>query len=252
MACKLKIFSQYIDEVLQPGKFQDVCINGLQVTGKSEVRSIATSVTASLKSIRQAVHLGVDALIVHHGIFLKGKDVVVQAALKEKLLLLLAHDISLFAYHIPLDAHQELGNNWAAAKLLGWTDLEPFGMHHGEMVGVKGNCPPLAREELKKVLEKFYGSDARTVFAGPKKIKSCALLSGGAHKWIDEAVKAEVDCFITGTSDEPIWHIAAEEKINFMALGHAATEKIGVQLLGEHLSEQFQIHHTFIDDNNPF
>ncbi|MBS0655572.1 MAG: Nif3-like dinuclear metal center hexameric protein, partial [Verrucomicrobia bacterium] len=164
----------------------------------------------------------------------------------------LEHDISLFTYHIPLDAHQELGNNWPSAKLLGWTDLEPFGQHHGEMIGVKGRCPSMSREEFRCGLEAFYGRDAQVVFAGPRTIKTCALISGGAHKWIDEAIKDEIDCFVTGTSDEPIWHIAHEEKINFMALGHAATEKIGVQLLGSHLAEYFNLSHHFIDDNNPF
>lgn len=252
MPCQLKTFSQYLAEVLQPERFQDVCINGLQVEGRQSVRSIATSVTASLQSIKRAVRLGVDTLIVHHGLFLKNKEVTITNALKEKLSLLLEHKINLIAYHLPLDAHQELGNNWGAAKFLGWSDLEPFAAHFGVMIGVKGSVEPLPREKFKKKIEEFYGHPAIAALGGPKIIKRCALVSGGAHKLIDDAVKADVDCFITGSFDEPVWHTAFEEKINFMALGHAATERIGVQLLGMHLADHFSLAHTFINDNNPF
>jgi dinuclear metal center YbgI/SA1388 family protein len=252
MPCQLKTFSQYIDELLQTGLFQDVCLNGLQVEGKNTLRHLATSVTASLKTVKKAVRIGADALIVHHGLFLKNKEVQVATTLREKLRLLLENNISLFGYHLPLDAHIELGNNWPAAKFLGWQDLAPFGSYQGRMLGVQGVVVPQERRKFQKEVEKFYGHQAHIAFGGPKIIKSCALISGGAHKWIDEAVKARVDCFITGSFDEPVWNTAFEEKINFMALGHAATEKIGVQLLGRHLADEFQLVHTFIDDENPF
>jgi dinuclear metal center YbgI/SA1388 family protein len=252
MPCQLKTFSHYVDELLQIWQFQDVCVNGLQVEGKNTLKHIVTSVTASLKTVKKAVRMKADALLVHHGLFLKNKDVQVASVLREKLKLLIENNISLFAYHLPLDAHLELGNNWAAAKWLGWTDLAPFGIYQGRAVGVQGTIAPIERKKFKSQVERFYGHQAHVAFGGPKVIKSCALISGGAHKWIDEAVKARVDCFITGSFDEPVWNTAFEEKINFMALGHAATEKIGVQLLGNHLADEFQLVHTFIDDENPF
>lgn len=252
MACQLKIFSHYIDTILKPSLYQDVSINGIQVEGKNNIKHIATTVTASVASIKKAIKMKADLLIVHHGLFLKGKDVQISRSLKEMLKLLLAHDISLLAYHLPLDAHEELGNNWPAAKALHWFDLEPFGLYQGMPIGVKGRVKPIERAKLQKELETFYDHPAQVVFAGPKVINSVALVSGGAHKLLADAAREEIDCLITGTTDEPVWHIAHEEKVNFMALGHAATEKIGVQLLGEHLAEEFSLTHRFIDEDNPF
>jgi dinuclear metal center YbgI/SA1388 family protein len=252
MACQLKTFSNYIDTILKPSLYQDVCINGIQVEGKNSIKHIATSVTASVASIKKAVKMKADLLIVHHGIFLKGKDVQVSRGLKEMLTLLLTHNISLLAYHLPLDAHEELGNNWPAAKALGWFDLESFGIFQGMPIGVKGRVNPIDRTKLQKQLEAFYDHPAQVVFSGPKVINSVAFVSGSAHKLLADAAREEVDCLITGTTDEPVWHVAHEEKINFMALGHAATEKLGVQLLGQHLAEEFSLTHSFIDENNPF
>ncbi len=252
MATQLKTFSQYIDSILQPGLFQDVAINGIQVGGKSRIRHLAVAVTCSLEVVKKAKSIKADSLLVHHGLFLKGKDMCIQGSIKEMLSILLASDISLLAYHLPLDAHHELGNNWPAAKMLGWQDLEPFGSFMNLKIGVKGTIKPTSREAFKKQLEKFYGHEAISVFGGPKVIRSCALISGGAHKAIQEAVNEEVDCFITGTTDEPVWHTAKQDKINFFALGHAATETVGVQLLGRHLAEQFGLKVTYIHENNPF
>jgi dinuclear metal center YbgI/SA1388 family protein len=252
MPCLLTTLVRYVDDLLVPSNFQDGCVNGIQVEGKKTIKHIATAVTASEAVIRRAASVEADCLLVHHGLFLKGKDVVVTGSMKPKLAFLLAFDMTLLGYHLPLDAHHELGNNWAAAKLLGLNELEPFGKFQGAMVGVKGVMPAISRELFKKRLEKFYGRKAECAFGGKKLIKSCAIISGGAHKWIHEAIQDELDCFVTGTSDEPIWHAAFEEKINFYALGHAATERIGVKLLGDHLAEEFNLIHTNITDNNPF
>jgi dinuclear metal center YbgI/SA1388 family protein len=252
MPTQLKTFLHYTDTILQPSLFGDVCINGLQVEGNKKIQHLAVAVSASLYTIKRAKSLKADALLVHHGLFLKGRDVVLGGSLKEMLAILLEGDISLFAYHLPLDAHQELGNNWPAAKMLGMSDLEPFGTYQNTKIGVKGTLPPTPREQFKKLLEKFYGHPAQTVFGGKKIIRSCALISGGAHKSISEAVQDEVDCLVTGTTDEPIWHIAHQDKINFFALGHAATENLGVRLLGEHLAERFGLKVSYIHENNPF
>lgn len=252
MHCLLKSFSHYIDQLLSVSSFADGCINGIQVEGKSSIAHVATSVSATLKSIQKAKRIGADVLIVHHGLFLKGKDLVIQDSMREKLKILLEENITLLTYHLPLDAHMELGNNWPAAKLLDFFDLEPFGLFGGKYIGVKGRCAPTTAALLKKKLEHFYGRKADVALFGPKNIETFALVSGSGHKLLMDAVHDEVDCLITGTSDEPVWFQAREEKIHFYALGHSATEKLGVQLLGEHLAEEFELKHTFIDDDNQF
>jgi dinuclear metal center YbgI/SA1388 family protein len=252
MSCERKIFEKYLAELLDIASFEDASCNGLQVQGKDHIHHIATAVTASRNVIRQASELGMDALLVHHGLFFKGKEALLVGSLREKVGLLLQAGINLFAYHLPLDAHKTLGNNWAVAQALNWQELEPFGLHHGVYFGVKGRLDARSITELQAQVEDFYGQPARTALGGPKQIKSCALLSGGAHKWINEAIVAQVDCFITGTADEPTWHMAFEENINVLACGHAATEKIGVKLLGQHLASHFLLTHYFIDEPNPF
>lgn len=244
--------SHYLDNLLQSNSFPDYGPNGLQVEGKVEVKRIATAVTASLATIQAAVEIKADLLLVHHGLFWQGDSPVVQGPYREKLKSLLTHHLSLFGYHLPLDAHQEFGNNWKAARDLGWTDLEPFGIYKGIPIGVKGQFPAISREEFQKKLETYYQHPASVALGGKTKIKSGALISGGAHKSISEAISAGVDCFITGSADEPVWHQAFEGQINFFALGHSATERIGPQAIGEHLKQIYTIEHQFIDISNPF
>lgn len=243
---------KYLDDLLFSNDFQDVSLNGLQVFGKEHITSCAFAVTASLNVIEKAKELGVDALLVHHGILLKGKDMRVVGTMQKKMKTLLTHGISLFGYHLPLDACQNYGNNWPCAKMLGFEDLVPFGKYQNGFLGVAGSFKPCHVSELEQKLKKHYGTEPKVVFGGKETVSSCAILSGRGHNWIDEAVERGVDCFVTGTSDEPIWHIAHEEKINFFSFGHAATEKIGVRLLQEHLQQSFSIKTHFIDEDNPF
>ena len=244
---------KYVHRFLQVERFlQDSCLNGLQVEGKGTVRTIATAVTASLFVIQRAVELGADALFVHHGLFLRGKEVLVTGIMKEKIATLVKNDLSLFAYHLPLDAHRFVGNNWAIARKLGMKNLQPFGAHQGEFIGVRGVLPQQARMVLSHKLEKLYNAPPQVALGGKEKIRTCGIISGNAHKWIHEAIDAKLDCFVTGTHDEPIWHIAHEEGINFLSFGHAATEKIGMQLLGKHLERKFGVKALFIEEPNPF
>jgi dinuclear metal center YbgI/SA1388 family protein len=254
MGCNLKNFSSYLNELLQAGEFEDVAVNGIQVEGKAKISRMAVAVSASLDVIKQACSKKVDLLLVHHGLFFKekGKELPIAGTLKEKLKLLLTHNISLVAYHLPLDAHVQFGNNWGAARALGFKNLAPFGIYQGKAIGVKGAFKACPRAEFQKKLEKFYGQKAHTALGGKEIISSCALVSGGAHKLVYEAALAGVDAYVTGSFDEPIWHAAFEEKINFFALGHAATEKIGVKLLGAHLEDHFDLDVIFIDEPNPF
>ena len=252
MTCRRKVFCEYIAALLEVGAFEDSCLNGLQVQGNDEIKKIATAVSPTLHVIRQAKEYKADALITHHGLFLKGETVPITGTLREKLHLLLASGISLLAYHLPLDAHRTLGNNWAVARSLGWQDLQPFGAYKGVYFGVRGTMPPCTIAELAGTLERFYGQPPRVALGGPKSVTTCAILSGGAHKWIDEAADVPVDCFVTGTADEPTWPIAFERGIHLLAYGHAATEKIGVKLLGEQLATHFHLEQHFIDEPNPF
>ncbi len=248
----LQELSLYLNGLLQVDEFTDYCTNGLQVEGSPKITKIATAVSATLESIEKAIDAKCEALIVHHGMFWKNDSYEITGVKKKKLELLLKHDISLLAYHLPLDAHKEIGNNWKAASDMGWIDLEPFGTFNGTLIGVKGKIKGQAREKFQEKLEKYYGQKAHAALFGKEEIKKAALISGGAYKSIHEAILDGVDCFITGNFDEPVWNIACEEKMNFFALGHTATERIGPKALGEHLSQKFGIKTQFLDTANPF
>jgi len=242
----------YLENLLQASTFSDYCINGLQVEGNPKIQKIATGVSASLETIESAVKAKVQVLIVHHGLFWNRDSYVIQGVKREKLRLLIENNISLLAYHLPLDAHRDYGNNWTAARELGWKDLEPFGFYNGVPIGVKGSLKNVPREKFTKTLEKYYQHSAHSALGGKEVVHTAALISGGAHKSLIDAAAAGVDCFVTGSFDEPVWHQAFEEKINFFALGHSNTEKVGPRALGEHLEEYFGIPCQFLDIPNPF
>ena len=242
----------YLDELLPGGGAADVCPNGLQVEGKGCIKKAATAVSASLATIESAIEQRADALIVHHGLFWNRDSYIIQGTKRRKLQLLLENEISLFAYHLPLDMHRKIGNNWKAAMDLNWTDLEPFAEFGGVFVGVKGKIAACAREELKERLEAYYGHLAACAWGGPEWIETVALVSGGAYKTLSEAAKEKIDAFITGNFDEPVWHQAMEEGINFYALGHSATERIGPIALAAHLLQSLNLPCPFIDIENPF
>jgi dinuclear metal center YbgI/SA1388 family protein len=249
---KLLELNQYTDEFLQSKLVADNCPNGLQIEGQQEIRCLASAVTASLKTIEAAVTLGAQALVVHHGLFWNGDSYVISGSKYEKIRLLIKNGISLLSYHLPLDMNQQVGNNWKAAQDMGWKDLQPFGSYKGMFIGVQGRIPATPRDELQKQLEKYYQHSAFCALGGKENVQSVALISGGAYRSISEAGSAGIDCFITGNFDEPAWHLAHEEKVNFYALGHSATERIGPKALGEHLSQKFNLEHRFIDIPNPF
>lgn len=239
--------TSYLDQYLQVDAFKDYCPNGMQVEGKQEIHKLGFAVSATLDTLEEALANNCDALVVHHGLFWKGDSYVIERSLKRKLKLLLNHDLTLFAYHLPLDAHQTVGNNFAAAKELGWKDLKPF-----QVYGVQGTFDAMPIEGFVKSLESFYGHSAHVALGGKEHVSSAALVSGGGYKFLKEAACSQVDCFITGNFDEPAWGLAFEEKIHFVALGHSATEKIGVQKLQKHLSEKFTLETQFLDLFNPF
>jgi dinuclear metal center YbgI/SA1388 family protein len=243
----------YLHDYLNCGSFHDKCHNGLQVEGRREVRSVATAVTASLDSIEAAVAAGADALIVHHGLFWEGWPGRITGTLHQKVELLIKHRISLLAYHLPLDAHRELGNNWVAAGALGLVELAPFGDYNGMAIGVRGRLPePLLQTAWVSRVEAYYGQKGRAALFGPERITSTAIISGGAHRYQEEAIEAGLDGFITGTGDAPNWLLSKEHQRLFLAMGHEATERIGVRALAVHLQTQCGLETRFLPDSNTF
>jgi dinuclear metal center YbgI/SA1388 family protein len=243
---------KHLNAYLNVTIIKDVCPNGLQVEGKKEIKKIATAVSANLASIQKAVDEQVDGLIVHHGLFWNNDPYPIVGTKKKKLELLLREGISLFAYHLPLDAHREVGNNWQAARELGWEELESFGEYYGTLIGVKGTFAPQPIETFVAELEAYYEHTATVALGGKRSVASGALISGGAYKELPKVAQAGVDCFITGNFDEPAWSMAHEEGVHFLALGHSATEKIGPKALAGYIQKELKIPSIFLDIPNPF
>lgn len=241
----------YCQQLLEPHLFDDFCPNGLQVEGKAEVRRLAVAVSASLYTIQEAVAAGADLLLVHHGLFWNRQSPLLVGSFKKKVELLLASNLSLLAYHLPLDGHRNYGNNWGAAKEMGWQQLAPFPPKEKRPIGVMGSFAPRPRELLAQELSDYYGHPVEVVFGGKSEVSSAALISGGAHRSIGEAAGL-VDCFLTGSRDEPTWHEAKELQLNFFALGHSASEVAGPRLLATHLAERYGLDYQFISEANPF
>ena len=243
---------QYLDQCLQPGQFQDYCPNGLQVEGRVGVNRLATGVTASQRLLDEAVAWGADAILVHHGYFWRGEAPEVVGIKRRRLAALLLNDVNLLAYHLPLDAHPQFGNNARLGQLMGVAEQAPLQPESPGSVGNIG-CLPEAITAGKLVgrLEKLTGRDALHIGDGEDPVRRIAWCTGAAQGYIEAAVAAGADLFVTGEASEQTVHIAREEGIHFVAAGHHATERYGVQSLGEHLSETFSLEHRFIDIDNP-
>jgi dinuclear metal center YbgI/SA1388 family protein len=241
----------YCNQLLQPQLFKDYCPNGLQVEGCSEIKKIISGVTASRALIEAAIAKNADTLLVHHGLFWRGHDGSVTGWLKQRLALLLAHDINLLAYHLPLDAHAQWGNNAQLGALMGWQATDRFGEQALGMVGhaVQGDLDTLTfTQELAAKL----GTTPVAVVPDPKRvIKRIAWCTGGAQSWFESAVAAGADAYVTGEISEPQAHLAHETGVAFFACGHHATERYGAPALAAHVSEHFGIAHEFIDIHNP-
>ena len=234
---------------LEVGSFRDYGPNGLQVEGKPEVRKIVSGVTASLALIEAAVATQADAVLVHHGLFWKGHDGRVTGWLKRRLALLLAHDINLFAYHLPLDAHAELGNNAQFGLRLGWVADARFGEQNLGFIGAthEAQTLPAIATQLQSVLGR-----APTVVAGDGRVlRRVAWCTGGAQGYFEAAIAAGADLFVTGEISEPQAHYAAETGVAFIACGHHASERFGAAALGERVAQHFGIAHQFIEIGNP-
>ncbi len=258
MAENVRVLIDHIDrDLLQVNAIDDVAVNGIQVQGKKrEIHTIATAVTASLSVIERACRDKVDLLIVHHGIFLKGAVSSIIGALYSKMQLLLDHGITLAAYHLPLDAHPHLGNAWSLPIDMGWKEIEPFCSYKGMChLGVMATLPEnMVAQELAETLVPYFQPihHRYQIVLPEKKVSRIAFIPGQGHKFIKDAISLGADCFITGTSDEPIWHLSTEEKVAFMSFGHHATERMGVKKMGEYLASRYKVSHIFYDEPNPF
>jgi dinuclear metal center YbgI/SA1388 family protein len=235
----------HLDGLLEPAAFQDHGPNGLQVPGRDEVATVVTGVSASRALIEQAVAAGADLVLVHHGLFW-GERGPVDRELAGRLKPLLDADVGLAAYHLPLDAHPQFGNNALLARALGATDVEPCAQ-----VGVRGRLDAVAPHELVARVRDVTGREPLAFCAGPARIRSIGIVSGAGASLIADAIAAGLDAFVTGEPREPTMASAREGAIHFLAAGHHATERLGVRALGDELARGFGIVHRFIEVPNP-
>lgn len=241
-----------LEALLTPALFKDYGPNGLQVEGGAEVRHVVTGVTASLALIQAAIAQGADTLLVHHGLFWRGQDGRVTGWMKQRLALLLAHDINLLAYHLPLDAHPQVGNNAQLARILGWQWEDGPQARFGEQrLGLLGRCAPTSLDELAAHIGHRLQRVPTVVGEGQRRISRLGWCTGGAQSYFEAAIAAGVDAFVTGEISEPQAHLARETGVAFIACGHHATERYGAQATGAWLAAELGLKHTHIDIDNP-
>jgi dinuclear metal center YbgI/SA1388 family protein len=241
--------ARYLDELLQAAKFRDYCPNGLQVEGRDEVRRIVAGVTASQKLLDLAVPRNADAVLVHHGYFWKGEDPRVTGLRRRRLATLLKSDLSLFAYHLPLDAHPELGNNAQLAARFGW---QPEGRFGEQEIGWYGSLPaPASLAEAAASVATTLGRQPLLLGDPARSVRRVAWCSGGAQGYFEQAIELGVDLYLSGEVSEPTLHLADESGVAYLGAGHHATERYGVQALAAHLERALGVECEFIDLDNP-
>ncbi|WP_326536298.1 Nif3-like dinuclear metal center hexameric protein [Pseudorhodoferax sp.] len=240
---------QACDALLQPARFKDYGPNGLQVEGKAQIRRLVSGVTASRALIEAAIADGADAIFVHHGLFWRGQSGTVTGWMKQRLALLLAHDISLLAYHLPLDAHPELGNNAQLGRVL---ELQPEPLRFGEQdLGFMGQGAFADPAALAQHVEQRLGRRVTLVDPGRRPLRRIAWCTGGAQSYFEAAIAAGAEAFITGEISEPQAHLARECGVAFLACGHHATERYGAPAVAAHVAASLGLAHRFIDIENP-
>jgi len=245
--------ADYLDGLLEAGRWRDYCPNGLQVEGRAEVRRIVCGVSASRALLEAAVARGADALLVHHGWFWKHEDGRVTGFRKQRLQMLLAHDINLFAYHLPLDGHGELGNNAQLAKLLGWRVTGRFAEQEIGFLGVPDAVPPapILAADIAARVATALGRAPLLVGDGQREVRTLAWCSGGAQGYFEAAIAAGADLYLSGEISEHTVHLARESGVPYLAAGHHATERYGVMALGVHLAERFGLDCEYVEVDNP-
>lgn len=246
---RAKELESYLDSLLNVSYFRDYCPNGLQVEGRSEIGTIVSGVTASFELLQAAIEESADAVLVHHGYFWRGENECLVGMKRRRIALLISHDVSLFAYHLPLDAHPEMGNNSQLGNKLGFVETGRFGEQNIAIYGSTSQVVSL--RELRSSLERILSRRPIVIGDETKPIRRVAWCTGAAQGYFDEAIRLGVDVFITGEISEQTVHAARESGVAFISAGHHATERYGVQALGEHIGQKFNIAHQFIDIANP-
>jgi dinuclear metal center YbgI/SA1388 family protein len=247
---KREELARYLDQTLEIARFKDYCPNGLQVEGRAEIRHIVTGVTATQALIEAAIARGADTLLVHHGWFWKGEDGRIAGIRRRRIGALLQHDINLLAYHLPLDAHAEFGNNAQLAQRLGWRiegrfadqDIGFFGAPDGE-------APPAT--DIAARIEAACSRTPLLIGDGERRVHRVAWCSGGAQGYFEQAIALGADLFVSGEISEQTVHLARESGVPYIAAGHHATERYGAEALGRHLAQKFALRCDFIDIDNP-
>lgn len=246
----------WLDEQLRVEQFKDYCPNGLQVEGKAQIGRIVTGVTASQDLLQTAVDRDADAVIVHHGWFWKNEDPRVKGAKKKRLQLALEHDLSIFGFHLPLDAHPEWGNNAQLARVLGLTPLrnsegEPVTCGPDSLIWLGAGPDGQTLEALGDRIARSLGRTPLVIGDLQQQPRKIAWCSGGAQGYMEAAIAAGADVYITGEASEPNYHLAREAGVSFIAAGHHATERYGIKTLGEAIAKTFGIQVDFVDLDNP-
>ncbi len=238
-----------LDTLLECGRFNDYCPNGLQVEGREEVTRVVCGVSASRALLEQAVSLRADAIIVHHGWFWKSEDARVTGIRRQRLGLLLANDISLFGFHLPLDAHPELGNNAQLARVLGW---EVEGTCATQPMVWLGQLPhAMPAGELARSVAARLAREPLLIAEPEREIRRVAWCTGGAQGYFEQAIAAGVDLFLSGEISEQTVHLARESGVAYLAAGHHATERYGIQALASWLHREHGLETHFVDIPNP-
>ncbi len=252
MAVSIDQLVRYCDQLLEAKRFRDYCPNGLQVEGRQQVQRLVTGVTACQALLDEALDWQADLVLVHHGYFWKGEAAAITGIKRKRLHTLLVNDLNLMAYHLPLDAHAELGNNAQLAKRLGITLEGPLEPGQDPAIGNMGQLEqPLTLAAFAERVEQVLGRVPQLVVGGEHSIQRVALCTGAAERMIDLALEQGADLYLSGEISEPVVHTAREAGIHYCGAGHHATERYGVQALGEHLAAQFGLEHRFIDIDNP-
>ena len=250
---QLHEFENYLNTLLKPEQIKDFCPNGLQIQGRDEIKKVITGVTATQALIEQAIAEKADALVVHHGFFWKNESYVIRGMKHKRIKALLANDISLFAYHLPLDIHPVLGNNAQLAKLFSINNVAPLETGNPLSVAVRGDFSKALNAQVleQRISEKLNRTCLHIAAPSNKAIKTVAWCSGGGQNYIELAAEQGIDAFISGEVSEQTTHIAREMDIHFFCAGHHATERYGAKALAEHFNQHLAIEAKFIDIDNP-
>ena len=239
----------HLDTLLDAASFKDYCPNGLQVEGRAEVTRVLCGVTASQALLDHAVAHSFDALLVHHGYFWRGEDLRITGIRQRRIATLLRNDISLFAYHLPLDAHPELGNNAQLADVAGWVPERRCGDNNLVWLGRPRSM--MSAAALAKALAHALGREPLLVGNGARMVSCVAWCTGGAQSYLEAAIEAGADVFVSGEISEQTVHVARESGVPYIAAGHHATERYGVRAMAGYLREVLGLDASFVDLDNP-